>query len=326
MDILTDLFQEAGLVRRLYDQHHLPANVALRFPCDRSVGFHVVLEGVMYVHTPGLTEPLRLEAGDIAVMGRGCEHLLSVNERPDALRVETIPLDGAVGSTGAVGAASEVSVVSGAYQLWNTPLHPFFSELPQWFVLRGERAPRLDPLGLTLAMLGEESRRDELGRETIVHSLLDVLFTHLLREIVACCPPGAGWSQAVRDPQVRKAVSHMHQDPARAWTLETLAQEVGLSRSVLADRFREAMGDTPLSYLRIVRMQRAMRLLSESDRTLEQVASAVGYGDAFGFSKAFKRAAGVSPGEFRRKDAAERDTPWRFKPGLTVSSGRLAAH
>ncbi|MES2525046.1 MAG: AraC family transcriptional regulator [Gemmatimonadota bacterium] len=318
MDLLTELLQDAGLVRRVFDQHRLGGDRALRFPCDRSVGFHVVLDGVVYVHAPALDEPLRLEAGDIAVMGRGCVHVLSTSPSPDALPIESIPVDPALRSNFADaadgGRDGPVKVVSGAYQLWNAPLHPFFAELPPWFVLRGERAPGLDPLGLTIAMLADETRHNALGRQTVVHGLLDVLFTLLMRELVARRgETGTGWSHAVQDPQVRQAVAHMHEDPARAWTLETLASEVGLSRSVLAERFRETMDETPLAYLRVVRLQRAMRLLVESDRTLEQVASAVGYQDAFGFSKAFKRAVGASPGEYRRRDAAERNVPWRFQ-------------
>jgi transcriptional regulator GlxA family with amidase domain len=155
-----------------------------------------------------------------------------------------------------------------------------------------------------------------------VHGLLDILFTYLIREYVARQGDGAaGWSHAVRDPQVREAVAHMHENCALPWTLDMLARAVGSSRSALAERFRDAMGDTPLAYLRTVRLQRAMRLLGESDRTLEQIALAVGYHDAFGFSKAFKRAVGLSPGEYRKRDVSERDIPWRFRADEAVGAG-----
>ncbi len=321
MDLLTELFQDAGLVKRLFEQRWLPPDRAVRFPCDRSMGFHVVLGGAVYVHASALVQPLLLKAGDIAVMGRGCVHVLSTQASADALLVESIPIHDDVARRELPDAERTVSVVSGAYQLWNAPLHPFFAELPQWFVLRAERAPGLDPLSLTVAMLADEARKDDLGRQTVVHGLLDVLFTYLLREIVTRRgETGASWSHAVRDRQIRCVVALMHDNPARAWTLEALAGATGLSRSVLAERFREAMGDTPLAYLRTVRLQRAIRLLVESDRTLEQVASAVGYQDAFGFSKAFKRAVGVSPGEYRRRDAAEREVPWRFAASGSGSS------
>jgi AraC-like DNA-binding protein len=322
MDLLSDLFREAGLRRRLLDVHGVPPDLALRFPCERSLGFHVVLEGTLYVHPGGDAAPLRLEAGDVAVMGRGADHRLAARAELGALSEATMPLTG----VGRPAAAGDVRLVSGAYQLWHAPVHPLFAELPPWFVRRAERARPLDPISLTVAMLAEEARReaggaDALGRETVVHALLDVLFTRLLREMVAARgAASAGWSHAVRDPQVRAAVAALHADCARPWTLEALARAVGLSRSALAERFRGAMGETPLAYLRTVRMQRAMRLLAEGDGTLEQAAVAVGYGDAFSFSKAFKRAVGVSPGEFRRGEVAARALPWRLGPDHAVGA------
>lgn len=322
MDVLTDLFRESGLRRRLLDLHHLPAARALRFPCDRSVGFHVVLTGTAYIHAPGEPAPIALAAGDIAIMARGCEHLLSGAATLAGLPVDDISLAPTGQPRDAHPGESSAALVSGAYQLWNAPLHPFFTELPPWFVLRAERTLSLSPVSLTVAMLAEEARQQGLGRETVLHGLLDVLFTQLLRVVVEQQGARAsGWSQAVREPHIRHAVTLLHQEFARDWTLEALARAVGLSRSVLAERFREAMGETPLAYLRTVRLQRAMRLLTDGTQTLEQVALAVGYQDAFGFSKAFKKAVGESPGEFRRRNAAEADIPWRLRASDAVGAG-----
>ncbi|MFY7856897.1 MAG: helix-turn-helix domain-containing protein, partial [Rubrivivax sp.] len=123
--------------------------------------------------------------------------------------------------------------------------------------------------------------------------------------------PGVGWGQALADPAIARVVSRMQAEPQQPWTLERLARDAGLSRTALAERFREAMGDTPLNHLRTLRMQRAMHLLSETDDTLERIAQAVGYTDAFSFSKVFKRVTGQAPAEFRRRDAAERAQPGR---------------
>lgn len=312
MDLLTDLLHQAGLRRRLLDLRRLTAGSALRFPCERSIGLHVVTHGQAWVHADSLDEPLALQAGDIAVMARGCHHVLST--------LPTLPAGGELPSATVWTAppagddeAAASAVISGAYQLWNEPLPPFFREMPAWFVLRGDSLPRLGPLALTVALLDEEVNQRRLGADTIVHGLLDVIFTYVLREIVARQGGGqAGWSQAVADPPVRTAVALMHEDCAHPWTLEELAARAGLSRTVLAERFRTAMGETPLAYLRTVRMQKAMRILAETSRTLEQVAQAVGYQDAFGFSKVFKRSIGLSPREFRQRDAQEQAMPWRF--------------
>ncbi|HET9205530.1 MAG TPA: AraC family transcriptional regulator, partial [Burkholderiaceae bacterium] len=306
MDLLTSLFREAGLQRRRLDLRQLSPRTALHFPCAKSLGLHVVTQGQVFVHAPTLQAPLELNAGDIAVMGRGCEHVLATRAKWKKGEVETVGCTWADPVAADDGAdASVPAVISGAYQLWNEPVHPFFAELPPWYVVRAERRASLGPLPLTLALLDDEVRRRDLGAETVVHGLLDVVFAFLLRAIVAeRGAAGASWSQAVHDPSVRRAVVAMHDDCARAWTLEDLAQHAGLSRTSLAERFRAAMDDTPLAYLRTVRMQRAMHLLADTEHHLERIAGEVGYQDAFSFSKVFKRTTGVSPREFRRRDAA----------------------
>jgi len=319
MDILSDLFREAGLRRRLLNHHHLTSGRALRFACDRSVGFHVAVAGTTYIHPSGAPSPIALQPGDIALSGRGCDHLLSPSESLRGLPVDDIGF--ATARTPAT-AHGDVSTIGGAYQLWNTPVHPFFTELPDWFVLRAADSPRFGAVSLTISMLTEEAARESLGRDTVLHGLLDVLFTHLLRAVIEVTGATCGsWSQAMREPRIRDAVALLHDEHAQQWTLQSLASAVGMSRSALAENFRRTMGDTPLSYLRTVRIQRAMRLLTESSLTLEQVALAVGYGDAFGFSKAFKKAVGESPGEFRRRDAAEHALPWRLPPTDAVGAG-----
>ncbi len=309
IDLLTDLLGQAGLRRRLLGQRTVRPGVALRFPCEKSIGLHVVTQGEVHVHAPGLDAPLSLRAGDLALMARGCEHLLSRSPSVAGLPVETI----GPGEDLAPVEPGAAAVVGGAYQLWNAPLHPFFREMPAWFVLRADELPKLGPLALTVGLLIDELRQRQLGAETALNGLMDVVFTYLLREMLARHAPAEhGWARAVRDPQVRRALALMQGEPARAWTLETLAQEAGLSRTALAERFREAMGDTPLAHLRTLRLQAAMRLLGSTEQTLEQVAQAVGYQDAFSFSKAFKREVGLSPREFRRRDEADRALAYRF--------------
>jgi AraC-like DNA-binding protein len=306
MDILSDILQQAGLRRRLLDLHTLPAEGALQFPCERSIGFHVVLQGPVYIHTTADVAPLQLQGGDIALMARGCHHVLASGPvLPSGPLPRALPMPAGANSGTENGdeRGSAPAVVSAAWQLWHAPLHPLFAELPAWHVLRADTLPRLSPLPLTVALLGAEVREHGLGAQTIIHGLFDAAFALLLREVVAQLGrSGAGFSHALADARVRRAVELMHTDTARPWTLESLARAVGLSRTALAQKFRAALGDTPLNYLRLLRMQQAMRLLTESTRSLDAVATEVGYQDAFSFSKVFKRTVGVAPRDFRRQD------------------------
>lgn len=313
MDLLTDVLQQARMKRRLLALRHLPVADSFRFPCDKSIGFHVVTRGRLFIHADSLTAPLELHAGDAALMARGCTHVVSTEAAPPFDPRETGGPTSPAEGDGAPATPAANALVSGAYQLWIPPVHPFFKELPDWFVLRAQSVPRLSALSLAMALVAQEEAQPDLGSETILNGLLDVAFAYLLREIVAQTGAVAtGWSQAVRDPRIRLAVELMHEDTAHDWTLDELARRAGLSRTAFAQRFRESMGDTPLNHLRTLRMQKAMRILTETENTLDDVASAVGYQDAFGFSKVFKKTVGLAPREFRRQDAAGRSTPWRL--------------
>jgi AraC-like DNA-binding protein len=316
MDLLTDLLHQAGLRRRLLDLRTIADTDAVRFPCEKSLGLHVVTQGALYLHAPALPQPLCLRAGDIAVMARGCTHILSGQARltPAQSLTETGFAPSVPGAEAPVQGGSN-ALISGAYQLWNAPLHPFLRDIPGWVVLRADDNPRLGPLALMLGLMNDELQQRAAGVDTVVHGLLDVVFTYVLRELLRRQADSAtcSWGHAMADQPVRQAIALMHADCARAWTLESLARQAGLSRTGLAERFREAMGDTPLSYLRTVRMQKAMALLGETGRNLEQVAREVGYTDAFSFSKVFKREVGISPREFRRRDEADKQSGWRIQ-------------
>lgn len=322
MDILSGILHVAGLRRRLLDLHGLTPEAALRFPCERSLGLHAVTRGRAFVHASNLDEPLELQAGDLVLMARGCVHLLSLNRQPPA-RSTTVPIARFAG--GGLNEAAQDSppshdpdratqVISAAYQLWHDPLHPFLRSLPPWFVVRGHTLPSLSAVPLTLGLLDRELGDQAMGATSATHGLLDALFAFALREIAARENPGTpGWHHAITDRPIRQVLTLMHGNLGHGWTLDELGQQVGLSRSALAERFRTAMGDTPLNHLRTLRMQKAMQLLAETRQTLEQVAQAVGYQDAFGFSKVFKRTTGQSPRQFRERDAADRQTGWRLR-------------
>jgi AraC-like DNA-binding protein len=322
MDILSDILHVAGLRRRLLDLHALTPDTALRFPCERSFGLHAVTRGRAFVHAPNLDEPLELQAGDLVLMARGCVHLLSLDREPPA-RSTTVPiapfLGGGLAGEAATampgdGSTERTQVISAAYQLWHDPLHPFLRSLPPWFVVRGHSLPQLSALPLTIGLLDRELGDEGLGATSATHGLLDALFAFALREIAERENPGApGWNHAIADRPIRQVLTLMHGNLGHGWTLEELGQQVGLSRSALAERFRSAMGDTPLNHLRTLRMQKSMQLLSDTRQTLEQVAQAVGYQDAFGFSKVFKRTTGRSPRQFREQDASDKALPIRLQ-------------
>jgi AraC-like DNA-binding protein len=158
-------------------------------------------------------------------------------------------------------------------------------------------------LRATVDLLAGELERPRLGTDAIVPALLDTLLLHILRAWLDQAPAresGSGWAAALNDPPTAAALRAMHQEPARPWTVATLAAEAGLSRTPFARRFTELLGEPPLTYLTWWRMTTAARLLHASDAPLHRIAAEVGYGSEFAFATAFKRRFGVPPGRYRR--------------------------
>ncbi len=109
-----------------------------------------------------------------------------------------------------------------------------------------------------------------------------------------------GWLGALQDKQIGGAILHIQRNPAQAWTVASLADEVAMSRSAFAARFKELVGESPMQYVTRWRMNVAMTWLNEEDTPLDEIAGRLGYQSDAAFSRAFKRFIGVSPGAARR--------------------------
>ncbi|MDH4847928.1 AraC family transcriptional regulator [Pseudomonas sp. BN605] len=309
-DLLTDVLRHNGLSARKLALSTMQPNLALQFPCERSVGVHVVLRGPIYLHAADQPCAMTLARGDMVLMARGVPHAISLSAELTGQDQAYLDIRHATDLPSQEQAAH---VLSGVYQFWHTPLHPFFAEMPAWYVLHSEDLPRLSPLAMVSELLAQELRSIEPGSGIVTNGLLDVVFAYVMREVVARqAIDQPGWCQGASDPQIGHVMALLQEEMDSAWTLDELARRSGLSRTALAGRFRAATGDTPLNYLRTLRMQHARQLLVETSQPLDAIAGAVGYQDAFGFSKVFKRTTGLSPRAFRQQDAAERASPRRF--------------
>src|SRR5207237_2939172 len=123
----------------------------------------------------------------------------------------------------------------------------------------------------------------------------------VVRRHLATLPPEQrGWLSGLRDEQIGRALGKLHTRPAHPWTLEELAGEVGMSRSVLAERFTHFVGVPPMQYLAQWRMQLAATLLSSTSMGLAEIAERIGYGSETALSRAYKRWVGVAPADWRR--------------------------
>ncbi|GAB2920069.1 AraC family transcriptional regulator [Streptomyces mayteni] len=189
------------------------------------------------------------------------------------------------------------TLIVGAYPVRGEISRRLLDALPG--VLRADAGGTGDAV---LDQLAAEVAVDAPGQQVVLDRLLDWMLVCTLREWFD--RPGGGapaWWAAQRDPVVGDALRLLHAEPAAPWTVGSLAGRIGVSRSTLARRFAELVGEPPLTYLTRWRMTLAADLLVEREAaTVADVARSVGYADAFGFSAAFKRVRGTNPSEFRR--------------------------
>ncbi len=153
-----------------------------------------------------------------------------------------------------------------------------------------------------VSLLCDEVVKDEPGQAAVLDRLLDLLLTALLKAWFAQRDASRPeWWRFQGDRIVEKALRIMHDKPAHAWTLDSLAAETGASRSSLARRFQDLVGEPPMKFLKNWRMALAADLLCQPDETVGTVADKVGYATPFAFSAAFKRVRGLSPREHRTR-------------------------
>jgi AraC-like DNA-binding protein len=146
-----------------------------------------------------------------------------------------------------------------------------------------------------------ESEQKRSGSRSVLLRIGELMFVEVLRRYLTRVGAGErGWLAGLRDPVVGRALARLHQEPARAWTLEDLAREAAASRSVLTERFTYLVGEPPMHYLARWRVQRAAaKLASDPSTKVSAVAREVGYDSEAAFSRAFKRLTGVAPAAFR---------------------------
>jgi transcriptional regulator GlxA family with amidase domain len=156
--------------------------------------------------------------------------------------------------------------------------------------------------GLLDAAVAASDDRDA-GQEAMLAKLSELMFVEALRAHIDGLPPEArSWVAGLRDPEIGTALRLIHGRFAEPWTLESLAREVGMSRSSFADRFTAYVGLPPMTYLAQWRLQVAARLLQGGTMSVARVAATVGYHSESAFNRAFKRHVGRPPGSWRRAD------------------------
>ena len=270
------------------------------------ISYHVVTEGRCFASIIG-GEATPVDAGEVIVFTRGDAHIMASDPglraqqpAPASLYDEGAahqPFFANLGEEGPVAA----KLVCGFLACDAWPFNPLFDNLPPIIKVGAGPGSESRWLSQFIHVATHETADRRAGGESVLARLSELMFIEVIRRHLADLPDAqVGWLAGLRDPFVSKALSLMHARPAHNWTIDELARDVGLSRSVLAERFNDMVGVPPIQYLAKWRMQIAAGLLSSGNNNIARIAEETGYSSEAAFSRAFKRFFGVAPGTWQK--------------------------
>ena len=265
---------------------------------------HLVVEGECTLKAGGAAEAT-LRAGDFVFLPNGDAHLIG-----SSLDIEATPLS----TLARRSVAGELNPVrlggNGAGTRWITftfgcerhLADPLLSALPRIVFVDLTGAAAVEWLTDSLSLVLSSSDAPFLGAGATRSRLAEILFVEALARFVQSIPPGGkGWLAGLNDRFVGRALALVHGRPSEGWTVEKLGRAVGLSRSALAERFSEVMGEPIFAFLTRWRLLVAAESLIAGNRPIRALAREAGYESAGAFSAAFKRAFGKTPTQWRRR-------------------------
>jgi len=332
MDALSDVLRAVRLSGAVFFDIHAAEPWVAETPLGRSVvhamfpgsehmiSYHVILEGSCWALVEG-EPPVQLSAGDVIVFPHGDTHVLTstpgMRKKPN-MSMYRRPTEGHLPFTISMGPMPHEAKAAAANRAGDPalesqpqarfvcgflgcdarPFNPLLHALPRVMRVSDDANGTLSSyVRFALA----ESKVPRIGGEGVLGRLSELMFLHVVRRYLEGLPPEqTDWLSGLRDEPVGRALAALHRNPARAWTLQALAREAGISRSVLAERFAQFVGHPPIEYLTSWRMQLAANQLRSSTESVAEIANRVGYESEAAFSRAFKKAVGAPPSEWRK--------------------------
>jgi len=315
MDALSEILQSVKLEGAVFYKAEFTAPWGFRSPptCEVAaflrkarkhiIVYHFLTQGRALCEVEHGTHRVELVPGDIVVFPHGDAHVLSNGSVPCILdygeHLKELFSQGIVLARHGGGGETS-SFVCGYMECDRELSKTFLGGLPPVCKvhIRNDHAGRW--LENSIKFAAAEAGANRAGSEAVLARLSEALFVETLRRYMAELPPQqTGWLAGARDPKVGAALAHMHRAPEYRWTIANLAQEVGVSRSALAERFRQYLGEPPMTYLARWRLQLGAQTLTTTSYSVARISGEVGYESEPAFNRAFKREFGVPPARFR---------------------------
>jgi len=272
-------------------------------PMPGYLWFHVVTSGAARLetdHRPADAGARSLAPGDLALVPRGEGHVMRSDPdvpAPGILDLERESVSDLYEILRYGGGGARTTLLCGAVRFDHPAARHLVEVLPSVIHIESAISPYPDRMHATLALLAAEAKELSPGGEAVITRLADILVIQAIRTWIETDPAAqSGWLGALSDPQIGHALSLIHRDPAREWTVAALAGETAMSRSAFAARFTDLVGEPAMHYVTRWRMNVAIEALQDDGATIAELAAKLGYRSDAAFARAFKRVTGHSPG------------------------------
>jgi AraC-like DNA-binding protein len=272
-------------------------------PMPGYIWFHVVTTGRVWLEA-GDDEGRLLQPGDLGLVPHGEGHVLRSEPgvpAPGVLELDREEISERYEILRHGGGGAPTTLICGAVRFDHPAARNLVEILPSIMHLEAASAPQLDWMQSTLRLMAVEAHELRPGSEAVITRLGDILVIQAIRSWLETDPAAkTGWLGALQDKQIGRAIALIHRDPARNWTVASLADELAMSRSAFAARFTELVDEPAMQYVTRWRMQVAVSALRNDGATVGELASRLGYRSEAAFARAFKRVIGIPPGAVKR--------------------------
>ena len=278
---------------------------SIRFGRYEGVKCYAVIAGACWLAIEGGDAPTRLKTGDYFILPRGQPFRLASNLDATPVEAKTIFASASNGALRLVNGGGDCMIAGGHFALDGNHAGLLLSVLPPVVHIRldADKAK----LRWCLDQMRHELSEPRPGGSLVVQQLATMMLVQALRlHLADGSQDGVGWLFALADKRLGAAIGAIHDDPARRWTLQALAECAGMSRSTFALKFKRKVGTAPMDYVTRWRMRLAADRLAKASEPVSVIALSLGYESESAFSVAFKRTMGYSPRQFARSGETRR--------------------
>ena len=273
-------------------------DVAIKFPRHEGIKCYAVISGECWLSVESVPDPVRLTEGDCFLLPRGLPFCLATDLKLEPVDFYTLLAGTPDGHNFSRETGARCFMAGGFFKLEGNP-EMLLGVLPPIVHIRRESDKAT--MRWSLERMAQELRDPQPGGILVAQQLACTMLVQALRLYLAeGAGGGVGWLFALADRQMSAAITAMHAEPAHSWTLQELAQRVGMSRSTFALKFKQTVGASPMEYLTQWRMLLAGERLKNSGDPVSAIAQSCGYESESAFSTAFKRVVGCSPRQYSR--------------------------